>query len=165
MSFLLPLPARKQKVKWKWRASGSQFQTWIETESKEIRSFMPALQHSLQLPFETRNMYSCVLLHTFCPAPFWKEKEEHFCRGLYMLSDAEHPLPRLFQLNHPSKHPTFLPVSHITVSNNHRIHLWSLSDNEVWWYLYNRIWQEEWNCQVYPLHRHTPAKKCAQFIQ
>ena len=75
------------------RASGWQFQTWIEMESKEIRFFIPALQHSLQRPFETRSMHSGALPSLRCSTILlekikWRKR---LCHGLlHLLSVAEH---------------------------------------------------------------------------
>jgi len=108
------------------RASGWHLQTWIETESKEIRFFTPALQHSLQRPFETRSMHSGALsLRRSAQQFFWtKNKMEETSLSwpsLFAVS-CRTPLPRLKQLNLLSKHLCFLPQSHIIFSNNHRIH-------------------------------------------
>lgn len=74
------------------RVRSLQFQAWMETDSKEIRLFVLALQHSLQLPFETRNMHSGVLQHLSAPRFLWKNIKwrNGFVHGLlYLLSIAE----------------------------------------------------------------------------
>lgn len=106
------------------RASGWQLQTWIETESKEIRFFTPALQHSLQRPFETRSMHSGALPSPLCSTILLeKNKMEETSLSwppLFAVS-CRTPLPRLKQLNLLSKHLCFLPQSRIIFTNNHRI--------------------------------------------